>query len=78
MAAQSFPLLFRSGNLYLRSPQVRVEQSFGGFAVKGGIAAPIAADAANFYAFAIPALVGAVAMVAVPAVVHARQQTLAA
>jgi hypothetical protein len=52
LAAQSFPLLFRSGNLYLRSPQVRVEQSFGGFAVKGAVAAPIAADAANFYAFA--------------------------
>lgn len=26
LAAQSFPLLFRSGNLYLRSPQVRLEQ----------------------------------------------------
>jgi len=52
LAAQSFPLLFRSGNLYLRSPQVRVEQRFGGFAVKGGIAAPVAADAANFYVFA--------------------------
>jgi hypothetical protein len=52
LAAQSFPLLFRSGNLYLRSPQVRVEQKAGGFAVKGGIAAPMAADAANFYVFA--------------------------
>jgi hypothetical protein len=52
LAAQSFPLLFRSGNLYLRSPQVRMEQTFGGFTVKGGISAPIAADAANFYAFA--------------------------
>lgn len=52
LAAQSFPLLFRSGNLYLRSPQVRLEQKFGGFAVKGGISAPIAADANNFYVFA--------------------------
>jgi len=52
LAAQSFPLLFRSGNLYLRSPQVRMEQKFGGFAVKGGISAPIAADANNFYVFA--------------------------
>ena len=30
LAAQAFPLLFRSGNLYLRSPQVRVEQKVGG------------------------------------------------
>lgn len=58
LAAQSFPLLFRSGNLYLRSPQVRVEQSGGGFVLKGGIAAPIAADANNFYVFAPPAGAG--------------------
>ena len=58
LAAQSFPLLFRSGNLYLRSPQVRVEQAFGGLTVKGGIAAPIAADAGNFYVFAPPAGAG--------------------
>jgi hypothetical protein len=44
--------LFRSGNLYLRSPQVRVEQRLGGVTVKGGVAAPIAGDAANFYTFA--------------------------
>ena len=58
LAAQSFPLLFRSGNLYLRSPQVRMEQRFGGFGVKGGISAPIAADANNFYVFAPPAGAG--------------------
>jgi hypothetical protein len=58
LAAQSFPLLFRSGNLYLRSPQVRVEQRFGGLAVKGGVSAPIAADANNFYVFAPPAGAG--------------------
>ena len=58
LAAQAFPLLFRSGNLYLRSPQVRVEQKVGGLTLKGGVAAPIAADANNFYAFAPPAGAG--------------------
>jgi hypothetical protein len=51
LAAQSFPLLFESGNLYLRSPQVRLEQRFGGLAVKGGVFAPVAADASDFYVF---------------------------
>lgn len=55
LASQSFPLLFRSGNLYLRSPQVRVEQKLGGLTLKGGVAAPIAGDAANLYVFAPPA-----------------------
>ena len=58
LAAQAFPLLFRSGNLYLRSPQARVEKKFGGITVKGGVAAPIAADAGNFYVFAPPAGAG--------------------
>ena len=58
LASQSFPLLFRSGNLYLRSPQVRVEQRLGGLTLKGGVAAPIAGDAGNFYAFAPPAGAG--------------------
>jgi len=59
LAAQSFPLLFRSGNLYLRSPQVRLEQKLGaGLTLKGGIAAPLAADAINFYTFAPPAGAG--------------------
>jgi hypothetical protein len=58
LAAQAFPLLFRSGNLYLRSPQARVEQTFGAITVKGGVAAPIAADAGNFYVFAPPAGAG--------------------
>ena len=58
LAAQAFPLLFRSGNLYLRSPQARVEQKFGGITLKGGMAAPIAADASNFYVFAPPAGAG--------------------
>jgi hypothetical protein len=52
LAAQNFPLLFRAGNLYLRSPQVRVEHRMGGLTVKGGIAAPLAADPAAFYVFA--------------------------
>lgn len=55
LASQSFPLLFRAGNLYLRSPQARVEQKLGGLTLKGGIAAPIAADLANAYVFAPPA-----------------------
>ncbi|HVG85671.1 MAG TPA: hypothetical protein VM820_14190 [Vicinamibacterales bacterium] len=58
LAAQAFPLLFRSGNLYLRSPQVRVEQKVGGLTLKGGLAAPIAADFNNFYTFAPPAGAG--------------------
>jgi hypothetical protein len=58
LASQAFPLLFRSGNLYLRSPQVRVEQRLGGFTLKGAVAAPIAADAANAYIFAPPAGAG--------------------
>jgi hypothetical protein len=59
LAAQSFPLLFRSGNLYLRSPQVRLERKLAtGFTVKGGIAAPLAADDVNFYTFAPPAGAG--------------------
>jgi len=52
LAAQTFPLLFRAGNLYLRSPQVRVEQRLGGVTLKGGIAAPLAADPAAFFVFA--------------------------
>lgn len=51
LAAQTFPLLFRSGNLYLRSPQVRVEQKLGALTLKGGIAAPLAADANQFFTF---------------------------
>ena len=36
LAAFAFPQFFRSGNLYLRAPQVRVEQTLGGFTVKAG------------------------------------------
>jgi hypothetical protein len=55
LAALSFPLLFRAGNLYLRAPQARVEQKLGSeWTVEGGILAPIAGDTANTYDFAPP------------------------
>jgi hypothetical protein len=44
LAAFAFPALFRSGNLYLRTPQVRVERALGPFRLMGGIVAPIAGD----------------------------------
>lgn len=53
LAALSFPLLFRSGNLYLRAPQARLERSFGPVTAMGGIVAPIAGDNDGvFYRFA--------------------------
>jgi hypothetical protein len=53
LAAQSFPALFRSGNLYLRAPQIRVEQQLGaGLSVAGAIVAPIAGDFGANYVFA--------------------------
>ncbi len=56
----AFPLLFRSGNLYLRAPHVRVEHSFSPMArIAGGIIAPIAGDVAGEdYRFVPPALGG--------------------
>jgi hypothetical protein len=45
LASFAFPALFRSGNLYLRAPQARVEQRLGrNLRVMGGIVAPIAGD----------------------------------
>jgi len=59
LAALSFPDLFRSGNLYLRVPQARVEHKFGGLTVMGGIVAPIAGDfEEDFYVFVPPAGAG--------------------
>lgn len=60
IAALSFPDLFRSGNLYLRVPQARVERKVGGaVTVMGGIVAPIAGDfSEDFYTFVPPALSG--------------------
>lgn len=52
LAAFAFPQFFRSGNLYLRAPQVRVEQRFGGFTARAGIIAPVAGDAPGTYVFA--------------------------
>lgn len=53
LAAMSFPLFFRSGNLYLRAPQVRVEQRLGAhITVAGGVVAPIAGDFGSTYEFA--------------------------
>jgi hypothetical protein len=46
-------LLFRSGNLYLRAPQARIERKLpDGLSVTMGIVAPIAGDAATSYEFA--------------------------
>lgn len=60
LAAFSFPALFRSGNLYLRTPQVRVEREVGGgIRVMGGIVAPIAGDTpSDIYRFVPLALAG--------------------
>ena len=53
LAALSFPLLFRSGNLYLRAPQVRVEQALGDrWHAAVGLVAPIAGDAGSDFEFA--------------------------
>lgn len=64
LAALAFPALFRSGNLYLRVPQVRVEQRIatgdvGQLAVTGAVVAPISGDFTSaLYAFVPPALTG--------------------
>jgi hypothetical protein len=60
LAAFAFPALFRSGNLYLRTPQVRVERALGAnLRVMGGIVAPIAGDVpGEDYRFVPPALSG--------------------
>jgi hypothetical protein len=60
IAAQSFPDLFRAGNLYLRVPQARVERKLGSHVTAmGGIVAPIAGDFnEDFYTFVPPAGAG--------------------
>jgi hypothetical protein len=60
LANFAFPLLFRSGNLYLRAPQVRVERAFGKYVrTSGGIMAPIGGDLPDeMYRFVPPALGG--------------------
>jgi len=53
LAAMSFPLFFRSGNLYLRAPQVRVEQRIGTrVTATAGVVAPVAGDFTSAYEFA--------------------------
>jgi hypothetical protein len=45
LASFAFPALFRSGNLYLRTPQVRLERAFTSrLRATGGIVAPIGGD----------------------------------
>jgi hypothetical protein len=49
LAGMSFPTLYRSGNLYLRTPQVRAERVFDAAGssqvrVVGGVVAPVAGD----------------------------------
>jgi hypothetical protein len=60
LAAFAFPLLFRSGNLYLRVPQARVEHSLTSrLRATGGIVAPVGGDlAGDSYVFVPPALSG--------------------
>lgn len=64
VAALSFPLLFRSGNLYLRVPQARIEQRLAGsdegeLRVAFGIVAPVGGDfRSTDFVFVPPALGG--------------------
>jgi hypothetical protein len=60
LASLAFPALFRSGNLYLRTPQARVEHRFGAHvSVMGGIVAPIGGDVpGEDYRFVPPTLSG--------------------
>ncbi len=51
LAAFAFPQFFRAGNLFLRAPQVRIEQRVGGVTVKAGVVAPLAGDASGSYTF---------------------------
>jgi hypothetical protein len=55
LAALAFPQFFRSGNLFLRAPQLRVEQRVGrGWTIGGGVVAPVAGDAGPTFVFAAP------------------------
>ena len=66
LMGMSFPTLYRSGNLYLRVPQIRAEQllasgDFGQIRAVGGIIAPIAGDferPGSSFEFEPPALAG--------------------
>ena len=53
LTAPGFPMLFRSGNLYLRTPQIRVEQQLGaGMNLRAGVVTPLAGDFPSQYVFA--------------------------
>jgi hypothetical protein len=55
LAALAFPQFFRSGNLFLRAPQIRIERRFGdAWTVGGGVVAPVAGDAGPAFVFAAP------------------------
>ena len=60
----AFPTLFRSGNLYLRAPQIRAERlitsgEFGQIRAVGGVLAPVAGDFSSAsYQFVPPNLAG--------------------
>jgi hypothetical protein len=60
LAAFAFPLLFRSGNLYLRAPQARIERALTSrLRATAGIVAPIGGDlAGETYLFVPPPLGG--------------------
>jgi hypothetical protein len=60
LAAYAFPLLFRSGNLYLRVPQARVEHALTSrLRATAGIVAPIGGDVTgDAYLFVPPPLSG--------------------
>jgi hypothetical protein len=60
LAALAFPLLFRSGNLYLRTPQVRVEHALTPrLRAAAGIVAPVGGDLTGAeYLFVPPPLGG--------------------
>jgi hypothetical protein len=59
LAAFAFPALFRSGNLYLRAPQVTVERQItSSLRLAGGLMTPNAGDLPDAYVFVPPALAG--------------------
>lgn len=59
LAAFAFPALFRSGNLYLRAPQVTVERQLtSSLRLAGGLMTPNAGDLPDLYRFVPPALAG--------------------
>lgn len=63
LAAASFPSLYRSGNLYLRAPQARVEQGIrlgaaSEMKLTAGLVAPVGGDFSGDFQFVPPNLAG--------------------